>query len=100
MNKEKLRDILNYAGSDKAEYEKIENELYEHDRKRLEVYSVIALVLLAAVIMFSLFNRESVLNYRTYIPPALAMLMLVTVLKCSSQDNRLIVRIMVLMQKL
>ena len=26
MNKEKLRDILNYAGSDKAEYEKIENE--------------------------------------------------------------------------
>ena len=95
MNKEKLRDILNYAGSDKAEYEKIENELYEHDRKRLEVYSVIVLVLLAAVIMFSLFNRESGLNYKTYIPPALAMLMLVTVLKCSSQDSRLIVRIMV-----
>ena len=23
MNKEKLRDILNYAGSDKAEYEKM-----------------------------------------------------------------------------
>ena len=41
MNKEKLRDRLNYAGSDKAEYEKIENEIYEHDRKRLEFYSVI-----------------------------------------------------------
>lgn len=95
MSKEKIRNILIYAGNDKAEYEKVEAEIYEHNRKRLEVYSAIALLLLIAVILFALFYQESGLNYNTYLLPALVMLGLLTVLRCTSQNNKVIVRVMI-----
>lgn len=95
MSKEKLRDILNYGGNNKEEYQKIEGEIYEHNQRRLEVYTAVSFLLLVLVILFSLFNIGGGLNYETYVLPALVMLVLLTVLRCAFQDNRVILRILI-----